>query len=80
MINDSMQYPPLARLLALNNRVHDLENDLRHELLPALAREYAALGGSVPFGRIAEIQDEIDQGGRASLVTCWLGMPDDAED
>ena len=80
MINDSIQYPPLARLLALNNRVHDLENDLRQELLPAMAKEYAALGGPVPFSRIAAIQDEIDQGGRASLVTCWLGMPHDAQD
>ena len=80
MINNSRQYPPLARLLALNNRVHDLENDLRQELLPALAREYASLGGPVPFCRIAEIQDEIDQGGRASLVTCWLGMPNDRQD
>lgn len=79
-MNDSMQYPPLARLLALNNRVHDLENGLRQELLPALAREYAALGGSPPFSRIAEMQEEMDQSVRASLMTCWLGMPEEPAD
>ena len=80
MVNDNMQYPSLARLLALNNRVHDLENDLRRELLPVMAKEYAALGGPVPFAKIAEMQNEIDQGVRASLVTCWFGMPQDADD
>ena len=77
MMNDSLQYSTLARLLAINNQVHDLENQLRCELVPAMAREYAALGASVPFNRIAEMQAEIDQGIRASLVTCWLGVVDD---
>lgn len=74
-MKSSLQYPALTRLLALNNQVHDLENQLRRETVPQGWR-----GGSTIFtvcgpSRIAEMQEEIDRGVRASLTTCWLGMP-----
>jgi hypothetical protein len=31
------------------------------------------------FNPIAKMQDEIDQGVRASLATCWLGTDEDPE-
>ena len=68
------QQLPLARLLDLSNRVHDIESQMRLEPVPV-----GAAGGvdtSTPQGQIAEMQEEIDRGVRASLVTCWLGMPD----
>lgn len=73
-MNSSLQYSALTRLLALNNQVHDLENQLRRETVPQGwrgGRTILAEGGA---SRIAEMQEEIDRGVRASLTTCWLGM------
>ena len=60
----SLRYPSFTRLLALNNQVHDLENRLLAEpvRVPSLAGP----------GRVAELQDEIDRGTRATLALCWL--------
>ena len=78
-MSSSAQYSALTRLLTLNNQVHDLENKMR---VVALHRggvvvrtdsQSAAPGNS----RIAEMQEEIDRGVRASLTTCWLGLPED---
>lgn len=69
----------LARLLTLNNRVHDLENLLRQTRLRVVAGgELAHLESAWP-GLIAQLQQEIDRLVRASLMTCWLGMPNGAE-
>ena len=77
MMNDSLQYSTLARLLAINNQVHDLENQLRREPVPTTALLNQSSIEAAPLNRIAEMQAEIDQGVRASLVTCWLGVVDD---
>ena len=77
MMNDSRQYPTLARLLAINNRVHDLENQLLREAVPTTALLNQSSIETAPLNRIAEMQVEIDQAVRASLVTCWLGVVDD---
>ena len=77
MMNDSLQYPTLARLLAINNRVHDLENQLLLESVPTALLLNQSSIETVPLNRIAEMQAEIDQGVRASLVTCWMGVVDD---
>ena len=77
MKNDSLQYSTLARLLAINNQVHDLENQLRRESVPTTALLNQSSIEAAPLNRIAEMQAEIDQGVRASLVTCWLGAVDD---
>ena len=77
MMNDSLQYPTLARLLAINNRVHDLENQLLREAVPTTALLNQSGIETAPLNRIAEMQAEIDQGVRASLVTCWMGVVDD---
>jgi hypothetical protein len=69
----------LARLLTLNNRIHDLENLLRQTRLRVVGGgEQAHLEAAWPSG-IAQLQQEIDRDVRASLVTCWLGMPDGAD-
>ena len=77
MMNDSLHYSTLARLLAINNQVHDLENQLRLESVPMTALLNHSSSEATPLSRIAEMQTEIDQGVRASLVTCWLGVVDD---
>ena len=77
MMNDSLQYSTLARLLAINNQVHDLENQLRRELVPTTALFNQSSSDGTSVNRIAEMQAEIDRGVRASLVTCWLGVVDD---
>ncbi len=77
MMNDSLQYSTLARLLAINNQVHDLENELRRESVPTTALLNQSRVEASTQSRIAEMQTEIDQAVRASLVTCWLGVVDD---
>ncbi len=77
MMNDSLQYSTLARLLAINNQVHDLENELRRESVPTTALLNQSRVEASTLSRIAEMQTEIDQGVRASLVACWLGTVDD---
>ena len=73
----NLEYSTLARLLAINNQVHDLENQLRRESVPTTALLNQSSSEATRQNRIAEMQTEIDQGVRASLVTCWLGVVDD---
>ena len=79
-MSNSLSVPALTRLLSLNNRVHDLENQLLQVEL-----QMEVVGGQVYTGTpgtssIAQMQEEIDQGVRASLMTCWLGMDAVQED
>ena len=60
MMNDSLQYSTLARLLAINNQVHDLENQLRREAVPMTALLNQSSIEGTPLSRIAEMQAEID--------------------
>jgi len=69
----NLEYVTLARLLTLNNQVHDLESQLLAVSLPTgLLSPGPASPNSSP---IANIQEEIAQGVRASLAACWLGSP-----
>ena len=79
-MNDSLQYHALARLLAQNNQVHDLEGQLQRESVPLLHDDSNPRREDAPLNRIAAIQEEIDQGVRATLVTCWLGLAGDFEE
>ncbi len=73
----NLQYSVLTRLLTLNNHVHDLKNQLLSVSVPeAGARTWTPVG-VVETASIADMQEQIDQGVRASLTTCWLGMPED---
>ena len=72
-MNSGLSYPALTRLLGLNNRVHDLENQLLGMALPVEVVGGQARVGSIADNSIAEMQDEIDRGVRASLIICWLG-------
>ncbi len=79
-MNNGLPFPALTRLLSLNNRVHDLENQLRRVTLPVEVAGGQASAGTLAPNSIAQMQEEIDQGVRASLITCWLGTgagPDD---
>ena len=79
-MNGSLQYSALTRLLALNNQVHDLENQMLAESVPVSARG-AVISAQMSSGsRIAEIQEEIDRTARASLATCWLGNSDSEDE
>ena len=75
-MDDISQYSNLSRLLDLNNRVHDLERQIRQEPVPLAGAVRDAGENSPSLSQIASLQEEIDRGGRASLVTCWLGLPD----
>ena len=77
MLNHSMQSSVLTRLLTLNSEIHDLETQLRQEPLPRLRLEHHVRFETDKMNAIAEAQDAIDQGVRASLMTCWLGMPEE---
>ena len=72
-----LEYTVLTRLLTLNNQVHDLENQLMSESIPSLQNHPESIMTSTTVNRIAEMQDRIAQGVRASLTTCWLGASDD---
>jgi len=72
-----LEYTVLTRLLTLNNQVHDLENQLMSESIPSLQNHLEPVMTSTTVNRIAEMQDRIAQGVRASLTTCWLGASDD---
>lgn len=76
-MNSSPQVTALTRLLTLNSRVHDLENQLRSLAVP-LGESAATHPEADPPGAIAALQEEIDRAARASLVTCWLGLPGEA--
>ena len=79
-MNGSLQYSALARILTLNNRIHDLENQMLAVEVPLRMASVAQMNESTSSGRIAYIQEEIDQAVRASLATCWLGNEDDEEE
>ena len=70
-----LQYNALARLLALNNQVHDLENELGK--VAVIYPSETALGDTPSRQDVAGLQDQIDRGVRASLATCWLSSEDD---
>ncbi|MSQ05747.1 MAG: hypothetical protein EXR54_05030 [Dehalococcoidia bacterium] len=79
-MNSSTQYAALARLLELNNRVHDLQHELNQmplpqSLAPAELTSEEAWFEVIALNRVGRLQDEIDRETRASLVTAWLGMP-----
>ena len=75
--NNSLQSSVLSRLLTLNSDIHDLESQLRQEPVPRLRLEHHIRLETDKINRIAETQDAIDQNVRASLMTCWLGMPEE---
>ena len=84
-MNSSVQYSALTRLLAHNNRAHDLGEILSR--MPVVLGEEEADGmGSKgtdfnsAFNPFQDLQEEIDREVRASLVTCWLAMPEPLED
>ncbi len=75
-MNGSLQYSALTRLLTLNNKVHDLENQMLDVVVPSHTDGAVTSNQMSSKSRIAEIQEEIDQTTRASLATCWLGNAD----
>jgi len=79
-MNGSLQYSALTRLLALNNQIHDLENQMLTETVPVGARGAIISAQMASGSRIAEIQEEIDRTARASLATCWLGNSDSEDE
>ena len=78
-MGNNTQYMVLARLLSLNNRVHDLENELRQTRLRVMGAGEAGHLEAVRPGQVAQLQEEMDREVRASLVTCWMGMPDETD-
>ena len=76
-MSSSLQYSALTRLLALNNQVHDLENQMQDVALHRGGVRPDSLVTASATSRIAEMQEEIDRGVRASLTTCWLGLPEE---
>ena len=80
-MSSSVQYSALTRLLAHNNRIHDLGEILSR--MPVVLGDEGTDGmGSkgTDFNPFQDLQEEIDREVRASLVTCWLVMPDSLED
>ena len=80
-MSSSVQYSALARLLSHNNRAHDLQEIMKQSLVPVgypyqVDLEYQEL----PINPFAELQDEFENEVRASLVTCWLAIPETDED
>ena len=78
-MSDKLEYSVLTRLLTLNNQVHDLENQLMTESVPSLPEYPKMVMTASGANRIAEMQDRIAQGVRASLTTCWLGESNELE-
>ena len=78
-MSDKLEYTVLTRLLTLNNQVHDLENQLMTESVPSLPKSPESVMTTSGANRIAEMQDQIAQGVRASLTTCWLGASEGLE-
>ena len=78
-MSSSAQYVTLTRLLVLNNQVHDLENQLLGVVVPRGGEKPVVAVAAPMSSQIAELQEEIDQGVRASLATCWLGMPEELD-
>ncbi|MBM3941795.1 MAG: hypothetical protein FJ316_02505 [SAR202 cluster bacterium] len=80
MMNSATQYAAFARMLDLNNRIHDLQQELGQVVVPLGDYPEEAWFEVVALGRVARLQDKIDRETRASIVTCWLGMPDAREE
>ena len=57
-MDGSLRLPPLARLLALNTEMVELNTEMRHLPVASL--------------RISELQDRMDLNCRTSLTACWL--------
>jgi len=74
-MSNSTQYAALTRLLTLNNRVHDLEHLLGQVNLKVLGDGLESHFATIGPNQIAEMQEEMDREVRASLTTCWLGIP-----
>ncbi len=80
-MNNNVQYSALTRLLAHNNRIHDLGEILSR--MPVVLGEEEADGmgyKGTGFNPFQDLQEEIDREVRASLVTCWLAMPEPLEE
>ncbi len=76
-MNSSVQYAALARLLTHNNRVHDLNEMMRRMPVPMdYPKQQDIEYEDLPINPFAEMQDDMDREVRASLVTCWLAMPE----
>jgi hypothetical protein len=84
-MNSSVQYSALTRLLAHNNRIHDLGEILSRMPVVLGEEEGDGMGSkgtdfNTEFNPFRDLQEEIDREVRASLVTCWLAMPEPLED
>ncbi len=80
-MSSSVQYSALTRLLAHNNRAHDLGEILSR--MPVVLGEEEADGmgsNGTELNPFQDLQEEIDREVRASLVTCWLAMPEPLEE
>lgn len=79
-MSSNVQYAALARLLDHNNRVHDLEDMLNRMQLNTGETGRDELPEGLQINPLADLQNEIDREVRASLVSCWLAMPEVYED
>ena len=79
-MNGGLQYSALARILTLNNQIHDLENQILAVEVPLRMAGVEPFNQCLSSSGIAQIQDELDQATRASLATCWLGNENEEEE
>ena len=79
-MNGSLQYSALARILTLNNQIHDLENQILAVELPSRKAGVVGLDEMAIGTLIADMQEDIDQATRASLATCWLANENEEEE
>lgn len=79
-MNSNVQYAALARLLSHNNRVHDLEDMISRMQVTIGEPQAGGLLEEIQINPFADLQNEMDQEARASLVTCWLAIPDSFDD
>ena len=70
-MDSSLSQLVLSRLLALNNKAHDLDRQLKNIHLPVNQDEVPEASVFTP-NTIGDLQDDFDQTVRASLVTWWL--------
>jgi len=79
-MSSNVQYAALVRLLDHNNRVHDLQDILSHMQVTICETDQAELPEELQINPLADLQNEIDREVRASLVSCWLAMPEIYDD
>lgn len=79
-MSNNVQYAALARLLDHNNRVHDLRDILNRMQVTIGETDQAELPEELQINPLSDLQNEIDREVRASLVSCWLAMPEMYED